>query len=51
MTPAELAALVERSRREQGYPSHVEDVGVLAAVAAMADDGARVERGDGDQAA
>jgi hypothetical protein len=39
MTPAELAALVERSRREQGYPPHVEDVGVLAAVAAMADGG------------
>ena len=51
MTATELAALVERSRREQGYPPHVEDVGVLAAVAAMADDGDRVERGDGDQAA
>jgi hypothetical protein len=38
MTPAE----VERSRQEQGYPPHVEDVSVLAAVAAMADDG-RVE--------
>jgi hypothetical protein len=46
MTATELAALVERSRREQGYPPHVEDVGVLAAVAAMAD-GDRVERGDG----
>jgi hypothetical protein len=44
MTPGELAGYVERSRREQGYPPHVEDVGVLAAVAAMADDG-RVERG------
>ena len=44
MTPAELAGWVERSRREHGYPPHVEDVGVLAAVAAMADD-ARVERG------
>jgi hypothetical protein len=44
MTPGELAGWVERSRREQGYPPHVEDVGVLAAVAAMADD-TRVERG------
>jgi hypothetical protein len=44
MTPGELAGWVERSRREQGFPAHVEDVGVLAAVAAMADD-ARVERG------
>jgi hypothetical protein len=43
MTPGELAGWVERSRREQGFPSHVEDVGVLAAVAAMADD-TRVER-------
>jgi hypothetical protein len=50
MTAAELAAMVERTRREQGYPRHVEDVGVLAAVAALADDG-RVERGDGGQAA
>ena len=50
MTPGELAGWVERSRREQGYPPHVEDVGVLAAVAAMADDD-RGERGDGDQAA
>jgi hypothetical protein len=49
VTPAELAGYVERSRREQGYPPHVEDVGVLAAVAAMADD--RVERGDGGRAA
>jgi hypothetical protein len=38
MTPGELAGYVERSRRDQGYPPHVEDVGVLAAVAAMADD-------------
>jgi hypothetical protein len=37
MTPGELAGWVERSRREQGYPPHVEDVGVLAAVAAMVD--------------
>ena len=51
MTPGELAGYVERSRREQGYPPHVEDVGVLAAVAAMADDDARAERGDGGQAA
>lgn len=48
MTPGDLAGWVEASRREQGFPSHVEDVGVLAAVAAMADDGARVERGDGE---
>jgi hypothetical protein len=56
VTPAELAAWVERSRREQGYPAHVEDVGVLAAVAAMVNDGdqvesARVEVGGGDAAA
>jgi hypothetical protein len=44
MTPGELAGWVECSRREQGYPPHVEDVSVLAAVAAMADDG-RVEGG------
>jgi hypothetical protein len=50
VTPAELAGVVERSRRDQGYPTHVEDPSVLAAVAAMAD-GERVERGDGDQAA
>jgi hypothetical protein len=45
-----LAGWVERSRREQGYPPHVEDVGVLAAVAAMADD-ARAERGGDGRAA
>lgn len=50
MTAAELASLVERSRREQGYPPHVEDVSVLAAVAAMVDDG-RVERGGDGRAA
>jgi len=50
MTPDELAGWVERSRREQGYPPHVEDVGVLAAVAAMADD-TRVERGGDGRAA
>jgi hypothetical protein len=50
MTPAELAGWVERSRREQGYPPHVEDVGVLAAVAAMADD-PRAERGGDGRAA
>jgi hypothetical protein len=50
VTPAELAGYVERSRREQGYPPHVEDVSVLAAVAAMADDG-RGERGDDGRAA
>lgn len=50
MTPGELAGYVERSRREQGYPPHVEDVGVLAAVAAMADD-ARAERGGDGRAA
>ena len=50
MTPAELAGYVESIRREQGYPPHVEDPSVLAAVAAMADDDARVERGDGDRA-
>jgi hypothetical protein len=50
MTPGELAGWVERSRREQGYPPHVEDVGVLAAVAAMADD-ALAERGGDGQAA
>jgi len=50
MTADELADYVSRTRREQGYPPHVEDVGVLAAVAAMADD-ARAERGDGDRAA
>jgi hypothetical protein len=44
VTAAELAALVERSRREQGYPPHVEDPSVLAAVAAMAADD-RVEGG------
>jgi hypothetical protein len=44
VTADELAGWVERSRAEQGYPSHVEDVSVLAAVAAMADDG-RVEGG------
>jgi hypothetical protein len=44
------AAEVERSRQEQGFPPHVEDPSVLAAVAAMAD-GDRVERGDGDRAA
>jgi hypothetical protein len=48
MTAAELAGAVERSRREQGFPPHVEDVSVLAAVAAMAD-GDRAERGDGDR--
>jgi hypothetical protein len=42
MTPDELAGWVERSRSRQGLPPHVEDVSVLAAVAAMADDG-RVE--------
>jgi type II secretory pathway predicted ATPase ExeA len=61
VTPAELAAWVERSRREQGYPAHVEDVGVLAAVAAIVNDGdqveetrveeTRVEEGGGDAAA
>ena len=50
MTPAELAGVVERSRAEQGFPPHVEDPSVLAAVAAMAD-GDRVERGDGGRAA
>jgi hypothetical protein len=50
MTPGELAGWVEASRREQNYPPHVEDVGVLAAVAALADDD-RAERGDGGQAA
>jgi hypothetical protein len=50
MTPDELAGWVERSRREQGFPTHVEDVSVLAAVAAMADDG-QVERGGDDRAA
>jgi hypothetical protein len=50
MTAGELAGYVERSRREQGFPPHVEDVSVLAAVVAMADDG-QAERGDGDQAA
>jgi hypothetical protein len=49
MTPDELAGWVERSRREQGYPPHVEDPSVLAAVAGMAD-GSRVERGDGEAA-
>jgi hypothetical protein len=44
MTRAELADYVERSRLEQGYPPHVEDVSVLAAVAAMADDNG-VQRG------
>jgi hypothetical protein len=51
VTPAELAGWVERSRREQNYPPHVEDVGVLAAVATLADDDDRAERGDGGQAA
>jgi hypothetical protein len=50
VTPAELAGVVERSRQEQGYPPHVEDPSVLAAVAAMAD-GDRDERGDGGRAA
>jgi hypothetical protein len=50
MTADELAGVVERSRREQRYPPHVEDPSVLAAVATMAD-GDRVERGDGDRAA
>jgi hypothetical protein len=50
MTRDELAGYVERSRREQGFPPHVEDVSVLAAVAAMADDG-RVERGGDGRAA
>jgi hypothetical protein len=44
MTPGELASYVKRRRREQGFPPHVEDPSVLAAVAAMADD-ARAERG------
>jgi hypothetical protein len=39
VTPAELAVYVERTRQAQGYPPRVEDVGVLAAVAAMADGG------------
>jgi hypothetical protein len=47
MTADELAGVVERSRREQRYPPHVEDPSVLAAMA----DGDRVERGDGDRAA
>jgi hypothetical protein len=50
VTPGELAGWVERSRREQGYPPHVEDVGVLAAVAAMADTDP-VERGGDGRAA
>jgi hypothetical protein len=50
MTPVELAGVVERSRREQGYPVHVEDPSVLAAVAAMVD-GDRAERGGDGRAA
>jgi hypothetical protein len=50
MTPAELAGYVERSRREQGFPPYVEDVSVLAAVAAMANDD-RAERGGDGRAA
>jgi hypothetical protein len=50
MTADELAGWVERSRREQGFPPHVEDVSVLAAVAAMAAVD-RVERGDDRRAA
>jgi hypothetical protein len=48
MTPAELAGWVERSRREQGYPFHVEDPVVLARIATLAFAG---EEGGGDDRA